>query len=386
MRLLYSMAHPSDRLNSERAGHVVRPRQLLAALSADGHDVRIEEAAAAPAAAAAARSYRSIRSTLPPAVALTARDLTRTLQNERFARRLIHSLTDAPADVILETQVAFSTAGARAARRAALPLVLDDVSPASEDEDVYDVRLRHLARSRRRTSLEEASLVVVTSSSIRDTVVEEGVPPHRVAVIPNGVAESEAPAVGGQRLRAILNFPQDALVLAYVGSFQPFHRVDLFLQSLAAPEVPARVHALLIGDGIARAEAERLVVALGLEHRVSFTGQVPSDAVGEHLLAADVGVMPATADYTNPMKLYDYLHAGLPIVAPRQRAVTEIVPEAAGRLFEPGSAAALAAAIVVLATEEEARLTMAGAAAAAGRGHSWRARARLLVEEINSRS
>ena len=74
MKILYVMSHPSDRLDDERAGHVVRPRQLLASLRAAGHEVRVCSAAERAGTQQAASLYRSARPAVPSTPLLLARD------------------------------------------------------------------------------------------------------------------------------------------------------------------------------------------------------------------------------------------------------------------------------------------------------------------------
>ena len=178
------MSHPSDRLDDERAGHVVRPRQLLASLTAAGHEVRVSSAAERAGTQQAASVYRSARSAVPRAPLLAVRDALRVVQNESFGRRLSSLASDWRPHAIVETQVAFSCAGASAARASGALLVLDDVSPVAEDEEVYDVQLRRVARRRRARALGAAGLVVVTSSTIAEEVVREGVASEKVFVLP----------------------------------------------------------------------------------------------------------------------------------------------------------------------------------------------------------
>jgi hypothetical protein len=62
-----------------------------------------------------ARSYWRTKGILPQRSTLVLRDTARVLQNERFRRRLVRQVAAHRPDVVLETQVAFSTAGARVA-------------------------------------------------------------------------------------------------------------------------------------------------------------------------------------------------------------------------------------------------------------------------------
>jgi len=191
--------------------------------------------------------------------------------------------------------------------------------------------------------------------------------------VPNGVAAA-ATRAEGLAWRVDHDVPADRTVAVYVGSFQQFHRVDLLVRAVADRAFPADVDVVLAGDGETRADAEALAEELGVSHRLRFLGRVPSVSVPVVLAAADLAVLPATEEYMNPMKLYEYLGAGLVAVAPDQHAVAEVVtevgPVAQVVVFEPGDAAALAVAVdpaLALARRDDT--------SSAGRAATWDERA-----------
>lgn len=384
-RIVYSLAHPSDRLDDERAGHLVRANQLLSALERSGCTVTRVEAGSASGTEVATRTYRSMaRRLLPARVATALRDVLRIAQNGRHARRLERVVRRGRFDVLIETHVGFSTAGARAASRTGTFFVLDDVSPATEDEEIYDVRLRRAARRRRRSTLERADLLVVVTTTARDALVAEGVDRSRMAVIANGVspaALAEHPQASRRRAELAA---RDDIVVAYAGSFQPFHRVDLALSALAGCRHRDRLLLVLVGDGDDKAACVRQAAGLGLGERVRFIGRVPNEEVGGYLQAADICLLPGTERYMNPMKLYEYLAAGRPIIAPAMPVVTEIVGDAgAALLFPPGDVTGLGAALDAAVDRGSGRMAMGRRARALATDNTWDARAHDLVEAIN---
>jgi glycosyltransferase involved in cell wall biosynthesis len=92
-----------------------------------------------------------------------------------------------------------------------------------------------------------------------------------------------------------------------------------------------------------------------------------------YLDAMDVGVAPFEAMegfYFSPLKVAEYMAAGLPVVASRQGDLPIMVADA-GILFEPGDASALAAALFSLASDPELRVRLGEAAKIRAASMSW---------------
>ena len=86
----------------------------------------------------------------------------------------------------------------------------------------------------------------------------------------------------------------------------------------------------------------KLAGDLGLSRRVLATGALSAPQIPDVVSAFDVGVMPGTNDYGQPMKLWEYAAAGIPCVAPNRAPIREVVDNGVtGLLFEPEDRAGL---------------------------------------------
>jgi glycosyltransferase involved in cell wall biosynthesis len=385
VKIVFSFPHPSDTLAGERAGHVIRANSLLRALEELGHEVIRVEGARGQSAAAAVGTYRTfVRDVMPEGVAARVRDLGRIAHSRQFARRVERVVADCGPDVILETEVVFATAGARASRRFSVPLVLDDVSPAWEAETHYGLALTGSARRARRQALRQAELVVVVNELVRQELINEGTPPEKLALVPNGVDPAFfSAAAEGRARRGALGITEAEVVIGFVGSFQPFHGVDELVRSFARSGASDRARLLLVGDGDGLRECVETANRLGLTGQVLFVGRVPHQEVPSYVAASDITVLPKTAPYTNPMKLYEYLAAGKPSVAPRQVGIARILTdEHDAVLFDPADDRALACSLRRLVDDPALRLTLGRNASESGAAHTWRRRAATLMEAI----
>jgi glycosyltransferase involved in cell wall biosynthesis len=376
MRITWSLPVRGERLDSSR-GDLVRARRLIEALRAEGHELQVVEDAARSGSALAVGTYRRvIRRLLSRRTALVLRDLGRWRHARGHGRRVAAAARTHEADIIVETQVHLAASGALAARLSGRLLVLDDCSPAGE-EVLLGAGLPPLVRHLFRQQVRAAARLVVSSQALAARMVEEGVPAPKLQVVPNGV-DVRAFRLGG-RPELFAGAGADC-VLGFVGSFQPWHGVELLFEALARlPDL--RLHVVLVGDGPGRRQALAAARRLALADRVTDMGKVDPDRVPQVVAGFHVGVLPGSNDYGHPMKLLEYAAAGLPSVAPDLPPVREVVEhEVTGLLFRPDDADALAEALRRLARDEPLRRRLGGAA----RGRvtaeaSWRARARALI-------
>jgi glycosyltransferase involved in cell wall biosynthesis len=183
-------------------------------------------------------------------------------------------------------------------------------------------------------------------------------------------------------------------VVGYAGHVYPWKGVEVLLDALAlVPEA----RGLIVGGHPQEPDLDRLrgrAGRLGLDSRVTFAGMVEPRRVAEVIGTVDVLALPNPAThvsqrYTSPLKLFEYLAAGRPIVASDLPAFREILRDGENALlFEPGSATALASAIRRVLDDEELAGRIARGALVTAREYSWDRRAERLaslLEEARAR-
>lgn len=139
--------------------------------------------------------------------------------------------------------------------------------------------------------------------------------------------------------------------------------------------------AILVGDGPARGEVERMMAPYG--DRVCFAGALPHDDLPRVYAGADLYLWPAINEAYG-MAFLEAQAAGLPVVAGRTGGVPAVVTEGVtGILTPPGDPVAFAEAVSHLLerSDERARLA-AGAASRVAAHHDERAAARALASSL----
>ncbi len=138
-------------------------------------------------------------------------------------------------------------------------------------------------------------------------------------------------------------------LIVYAGGVTPLRGIETLVTALAL--VPAAHLALLVGSRtpylFSLLEQAR---DAGCAGRLHFLPYVAPDRISSFLRDATIGVHPLTrygnAEVALPNKLFDYLHAGLPVVVSDCRAMADFVRHyRVGRVFAAGDAEALATAL-----------------------------------------
>ena len=198
-------------------------------------------------------------------------------------------------------------------------------------------------------------VIAVSEAVRRFCVLEQGIPPERVQVIPNGVELDRFATVREQRLakRSELGL-EGGFVILSIARLQPVKGLDDLIGAVALlRERVDRPLLLVVGGGPQKAELERLVAAAGLAGLVRLEGEVADPR--PYLAAADVFALASTREGL-PNALLEAMAAGLPIVATRVGGVPEAVEDGiSGLLVQPGNPEALAEAIVRLWKDPEVR-------------------------------
>jgi glycosyltransferase involved in cell wall biosynthesis len=157
-------------------------------------------------------------------------------------------------------------------------------------------------------------------------------------VIENAPGSGSRPTAGtGAAVRQALQLDADTPIAVYTGTFEHYQGLDL-LFAAARLVVAARPDARLVmvgGDAAQVQEAATVADALGIGHAVLFTGQRPAEEIPAFLDAATVLVSPRSTGTNTPLKIYQYLRAGRPIVATNLRTHTQVLSNDTAFLADP---------------------------------------------------
>lgn len=213
---------------------------------------------------------------------------------------------------------------------------------------------------------------------------EYGVARSRLAVVPDGTTPAFGPLPPREPTRR---------GVVYAGQLYPWKGVDVLLRAMARL---SDVRLAVFGGLVSAHEADpnlaacrSLVQRLGIAERVTFTGPVPHAAIRERLAGAAAAVVPLpdrlmSRYFTSPLKVFEYMAAGAPIVASDLPALREILRDGGNAvLVPPEDPAALARGIERLIRDPVLAERLRRRAFEEVADYTWDRRAARIIEAIS---
>ncbi len=377
MRLLYVAL---DQTVPGTLGGSVHVRAVAEGLAARGHEVHVATQPSGAWPAGAVHWHA-----MGPPLGRQQLRWMRTTAVAELARRI-------GAELIMERYYNFGGEGVFAATRLGVPAVLEVNAPVvdypgSAKSRIDRALLVEPMRRWRDRICRQVDLFVTTTAEILPTWVER----RRVLEIEWGAdVDHFRPGAEGP-----LPFTRDPnrVLCVFAGAFRSWHGVVQLSAALARLHHAGdhRFGAVFIGDGPERAAAERAARDVP---GVIFTGALPHSSLPAALAAADIGVAPfdpmrhgplRLGFYWSPLKIFEYMAVGLPVVAPALPRLKRLVEHKhEGLLYHPKDPRELDRAIAQLGDEALRKRMGAAARERVVRDFSWAAHCAVLDKRLRA--
>jgi len=292
-----------------------------------------------------------------------------------------------PFDFIYERYSLWSAAGVRAAARLKIPCFMEVNAPLLVEQEKF----RDLIQVEEATAIEaevfsKADAIAAVSDSVRDYAITKGAPAERAHVVPNGV---DTASFNPDVETAVLDIADDAFVVGFVGSLKAWHGLESLLDGFRELPAEGGYHLLIVGEGPLRSWVEGYVRGARLDGRVTVTGWVEYEDIPRYMRRFDVAAAPYHAIddfYFSPLKLFEYLAVGRPVVASAIGQMNDVIDDGrTGLLCRPDDPADFAAKIARLRSDDALRERMSSAAAIEGARRTWTHNAQRMVDLAGGR-
>ncbi len=153
-------------------------------------------------------------------------------------------------------------------------------------------------------------------------------------------------------------------VLVFVGNLARWQGIETLIDcSVDLLTKQNRLKFLIVGDGPLRADLLEKARDAGVENSFIFTGMVDYEEVPFYINLGDIGVAPFiskrnTRTGVSPLKVFEYMACGKPVVASRIEGLEFVEHEGIGRLIAPGAVQGFAEALNDLLQNDGKRTEM----------------------------
>jgi len=231
-----------------------------------------------------------------------------------------------------------------------------------------------------------AKAFIATTRFTKEELIKAGVSAGKILVVPNGVDLKMFSIHRSQKeARQKLGLPENKKLIVYTGSFYLYDWKGIDVALEAAAHFSQDFLLVLVGGS--DQEIAKIKRKYRLE-RVLLIGHKHQKEIPDYLMAADVLIVPNKSGnteserYTAPLKLFEYMASGTPIIASDLPSIREIVNEKSAILVQPNDSIALAKGIHIALTDTVLADSIAAAAKKDVQSHTWDKRAEDILKFI----
>ncbi len=320
-------------------------------------------------------------------------DLMPLARHRRALERMAHYVILVSFSVSMISRAVFTRADAFYTRDRLVALVLTFLKRRSSiAHEVHQLSSSKLGRALQQAAVARVGNTFTISERLRTDLVARGANAATIHVARDAVSESRfADAPKRLAARIDVDWPTDAFIVGYVGRLHTMgvdKGVGTLLRAVAG--LPGASLAIVGGPDEMADNLRRQWRELGLdERRFLFSGHVAPHRVPVYLRALDVCAMPYPAEpyfefHMSPLKLFEYMASGRPIVASDLPSIAEVLDDGkTALLFPAGDVDALARALATLQHDEYLRETLAASAYdEVMQKYTWAKRAAMILDRV----
>ena len=222
-------------------------------------------------------------------------------------------------DVIVGFQILSPYLGMRAAKKNDIPFIYYWT-------DAYHTQIpfkpyQQIGEYIEKQILKNADQVIVINEKLKDFVVERGSNPEKTCVEKAGIDLNRFDSdIDGEEIRKKYQIEKDDTVLFFVGWLYHFSGLkEVAIELSKIKDEKSNIKLLIVGDGDALYDLQRIRDEYQLENQVILTGKQPYDSIPAFIASSDICLLPAyptekIMQDIVPIKFYEYMAMGKPVI------------------------------------------------------------------------
>lgn len=255
-----------------------------------------------------------------------------------YSREIKRQIEEFKPDIIMGNDILTTWLAFRAAKRKNIPTVFYSI-----DVDyrlIPYLFLQPLGKWIESWNIRHADLVLSINEGLREYTIRMGAPRERTEVIRAGIDldRFDPSKIKGDEVRNQLGIAKDDIVLFFMGWLYHFSGLkEVALELAKIKDDYPHLKLLIVGQGDAYEDLLRIRDQYTLNDRMILAGQQPFDKIPSFIAAADICLLPAHDNEIMhdivPIKMYEYMAMGKPVVATRLYGVMKEFGEGNGIVY-----------------------------------------------------
>ena len=206
-------------------------------------------------------------------------------------------------------------------------LVTTQVNASPFDEPFKNIAFKDYFLKKQREAYVCADFNFFISQFLKERIMGQLLNGERDKVVHNGTdIEKFKPLNNKMELRQKFDYPLDPFLIGYIGTLDFHKKMDILIDSMGGFK-DKNIKLVIIGDGPAFQTLKSRVQKMNLEEKIIFKGWIDHELMNEHLNSFDLAIHHHAMEYMSPLKIFEYLSSGLPVIAPNIPAVREILKD-----------------------------------------------------------
>lgn len=236
--------------------------------------------------------------------------------------------------------------------------------------------------------------IICISKALEKKLLESGIEKSKIIVLPSGVSQNFFVRKNKLLCRKKNNLPINKTIVMYTGSISVEKGGIVFLKTAKIFKKNKNLVFVIVGGNFVENISKEIVKKIKKMPNVIFIQQKPPADMPQLLASADILVLPNSMrvkekifkEYTSPIKLYEYMASGKPVIASRIPTLKKIFGNKQALLFfNPDDAESLADKILFLNNNQSLINKLTVKARKIARQNTWAKRAKRVILFMNSR-